>query len=244
MTDLDVAPEKGVWFITRGAQILEREHGGELAGATLWGMSKVVFQEAIQLQPRIIDIDPGQNGPPSNLVNELLYPDSENHIAYRRGRRMAPRLVRFGTSTERLALPEGPDWVLAPDRNGVFDRPEVKPLPARTLEPREVLVSVEATGLNFWDVFRSLALSKRGTWAGSYAVTSSPQALRLLPFPWVTGWLALGLGHLRRKWSHERNLWRPHPRECRLRVLPPSPAPSSRQRCRIIYLDLRRAIEF
>ena len=162
MTDLDVAPEKGVWFITRGAQILEREHGGELAGATLWGMSKVVFQEAIQLQPRIIDIDPGQNGPPSILVNELLYPDSENHIAYRRGRRMAPRLVRFGASTERLALPEGPDWVLAPDRNGVFDRPEVKPLPARTLEPREVLVSVEATGLNFWDVFRSLGFIEEG----------------------------------------------------------------------------------
>ena len=162
MTDLDVAPEKGVWFITRGAQILEREHGGELAGATLWGMSKVVFQEAIQLQPRIIDVDPGESGGPPNLVNELLYPDSENHIAYRRGRRMAPRLVRLGASTERLMLPEGPDWVLAPDRNGVFDRPEVKSLPPRTLEPREVLVSVEATGLNFWDVFRSLGFIEEG----------------------------------------------------------------------------------
>ena len=162
MTDLDVAPEKGVWFITRGAQVLEREHGGELAGATLWGMSKVVFQEAIQLQPRIIDVDPGENGQPSNLVNELLYPDSENHVAYRRGRRMAPRLVRFGSARERLALPEGPDWVLVPDRNGVFDRPEVKPLPPRTLEPREVLVSVESTGLNFWDVFRSLGFIEEG----------------------------------------------------------------------------------
>ena len=162
MTDLDVAPENGVWFITRGAQILEREHGGELAGATLWGMNKVVFQEAIQLQPRIIDADPGESGTLSNLVNELLYPDSENHIAYRRGRRMAPRLVRFGASTERLALPEGQDWVLAPDRTGVFDRPEVKPLPPRTLEPREVLVSVEATGLNFWDVFRSLGFIEEG----------------------------------------------------------------------------------
>ena len=162
MTDLDVTPEKGVWFITRGAQILEREHGGELAGATMWGMSKVVFQEAIQLQPRIIDGDPGDSGTPSNLVNELLYPDSENHIAYRRGRRMAPRLVRFGASTERLALPEGQDWVLAPDRTGVFDRPEVKPLPPRTLEPKEVLVFVEATALNFWDVFRSLGFIEEG----------------------------------------------------------------------------------
>ena len=162
MTDLDVTPEKGTWFITRGAQVLEREHGGELAGATLWGMGKVVFQEAFQLQPRIIDLDPGDSRPPSNLVNELLYPDSENHIAYRRGRRMAPRLVRFGAVSERLALPEGPDWVLAPDRSGVFDRPEVKPLASRSLESREVLVSVEATGLNFWDVFRSLGFIEEG----------------------------------------------------------------------------------
>ena len=59
-------------------------------------------------------------------------------------------------------MPEHSDWVLAPDRNGVFDSPEVKTLPAPRLEPREVLVSVEATGLNFWDVFRSLGFIEEG----------------------------------------------------------------------------------
>ena len=135
---------------------------GELAGSILWGVGKVVNLEAAHLQPRMIDLDPGADGPDSDLLNELLYPDEENHIAYRQGRRRTARLVRPAAAGERLAFPEGPDWVLAPDRNGIFEKPEVKPLPPRTLEPREVLVSVEATGLNFWDVFRSLGFIEEG----------------------------------------------------------------------------------
>ena len=162
VSDSDVIPEQGVWFVTRGAQVLERERAGELAGAILWGMGKVVALEAAQLRPRMIDLDPGATGQLSPLVNELLYPDSENHIAYRSGRRLAARLVRPDAAAERLALPEDSSWVLAPNRGGVFDKPEVKPLPPRTLEPKEVRVAVEATGLNFWDVFRSLGFIEEG----------------------------------------------------------------------------------
>ncbi|MDE2688304.1 MAG: SDR family NAD(P)-dependent oxidoreductase [Chloroflexota bacterium] len=162
LSDSDVIPENGVWFITRGAQVLERELTGELAGATLWGLGKVVTLEAPHLQPRMIDLDPIVANSLSDLVNDLMYPDQENHIAYRLGRRMAARLVRPGTTSERLTLPENSEWVLAPHRDGVFDKPEIKVLPTRTLEPREVLVSVEATGLNFWDVFRSLGFIEEG----------------------------------------------------------------------------------
>ncbi|MCY3911808.1 MAG: SDR family NAD(P)-dependent oxidoreductase [Chloroflexi bacterium] len=160
--DSDVVPERGVWFVTRGAQVLEREQRGQLAGAVLWGLGKVVTLEAAHLQPRMLDLDPGASVPLADLVNELLYPDPENHIAYRSGSRRVARLVRPGAAGERLELPEDPDWVLAPDRSGIFDSPEIKPLPVRSLEPREVRVSVEATGLNFWDVFRSLGFIEEG----------------------------------------------------------------------------------
>ena len=62
LSDADAIPENGVWFITRGAQVLERELSGELAGATLWGMGKVVTLEAAHLQPRMIDLDPVTSG--------------------------------------------------------------------------------------------------------------------------------------------------------------------------------------
>ena len=162
VSDSDMTPEKGVWFVTRGAQVLERERGGELAGATLWGFGKAVAREAAHLQPRMIDLDPGDMAPAPDLVNELLYPDSENHIAYRGDTRRVARLIRMGTEAERLSLPEEPDWVLTPDPTGVFDRPYVQPLPAPSLEPREVRVAVEASGLNFWDVFRSLGFIEEG----------------------------------------------------------------------------------
>ena len=162
LTDADVTPEKGVWFVTRGAQVLERERGGALAGATLWGFGKVVAQEAAHLQPRMIDLDPAEAAFSTDFLNELLYPDPENHIAYRSGDRLVARLVRSGTEAERLVLPEDPDWVLSPDPGGVFEKPEIKLLPERVLEPKEVRVTVEATGLNFWDVFRSLGFIEEG----------------------------------------------------------------------------------
>ncbi|MDE0673518.1 MAG: SDR family NAD(P)-dependent oxidoreductase [bacterium] len=162
LADSDLMPAKGVWFVTRGAQVLERERGGELAGATLWGLGKVMALEAPHLMPRMIDLDPGGAVPMVDLVNELMYPDRENHIAYRLGSRRAARLVRPDTLAGRLALPEESRWVLAPDRGGVFDRPRIKDIGVPLLEPREVRIAVEAAGLNFWDVFRSLGFIEEG----------------------------------------------------------------------------------
>ena len=162
LIDTDSTPDRGVWFITRGSQVLERELGGELAGAALWGFGKGVAREAPHLQPRMLDLDPAELAPEPDLVNELLYPDDENHIVYRREGRMVARLVRMGEGTDRLDFPEEPEWVLAPDPAGVFDQPCVQPLPPRPLEPREVRVAVEAAGLNFWDVFRSLGFIEEG----------------------------------------------------------------------------------
>ena len=162
LIDTDSTPSRGVWFITRGSQVLERELGGELAGAALWGFGKGVAREAPNLQPRMLDLDPAELAPNPDLVNELLYPDDENHIVYRREGRMVARLVRMGEGTDRLDFPEDPDWVLVPDPAGVFDQPCVQPLPPRPLEPREVRVAVEAAGLNFWDVFRSLGFIEEG----------------------------------------------------------------------------------
>ena len=162
IADSDVTPAKGVWFLTEGGQVLERENSGELSGSILWGLGKVMALEASHLQARMIDLDPNGSGTLTKLVDELMFPDQENHIAYRSGRRMGARLVRPDAAVERLTFPAHNNWVLAPDPDGVFDRPSIKQLPHPSLEPSEVLVAVEATGLNFWDVFRSLGFIEEG----------------------------------------------------------------------------------
>ena len=103
LTDADAQPEKGLWLVTMGSQVLGNEPAGELAGATLWGFGRVVMREAPQLQGRMIDLDPTESMLPKNLVDELLYPDSENQIAYRGGDRLVARLVR----SDRRELPSG-----------------------------------------------------------------------------------------------------------------------------------------
>ncbi len=158
LSDADVMPAQGVWFLTRGGQVLERERDGELTGSLLWGLGKVVEREAPQLQPRMIDLDPGAETPPADLVNELLYPDSETHVAYRAGYRQGARLVRTADVAGRLPLPDGSGWALQPDAGGALDRLRLEPLPERPLQPREVRVAVEAAGLNFRDMFVALGV--------------------------------------------------------------------------------------
>ena len=162
ISDADVVPGNGLWFFTRGAQVLERERTGEFAGATLWGFGKVVAREAPQLQSRMLDLDPESSGPLATLANELLFSDSESHVAYRRGRRQVARLVRKGSGFARLDLPEKAGWVLAPDEGGAIETLQVRPLAADALGPKEVRVAVEACGLNFLDVFRAMGLVEEG----------------------------------------------------------------------------------
>ncbi len=161
LADADVTPEKGTWFITRGAQVLECETTGFLAGAPLWGFGKALKLEAAHLQPRMIDLDP-DGFAPTDLVSELLYPDPETHIAYRRGCRHVARLTRMNAETDRLTLPDESNWILARDPSGEFGRLRVKNLSLHPLEEKEVRIAVEAFGLNFTDVFRSLGVVEEG----------------------------------------------------------------------------------
>ncbi len=158
IVDARVVPAEGIRFVTRGAQILEHDFlgrkSGELAGAALWGFGKVMSLEAAHLQPRSIDLDPGAGAAAtSGLVEELLFPDPETHVAWRGGSRYAARLVRAGADDARIALPEGAEWGIGPDdpEAGLASL-RAKPRPRLPLGSGEVRVAVEAAGLNMADV--------------------------------------------------------------------------------------------
>ena len=168
LADTDATPANGVWFVTQGAQVLEKERTGELAGATLWGLGKVVAREAAHLQPRMIDLDPVTEVPAPELADELLHPDAETHVAYRLGRRQAARLVRAGTEPGRLTVPEESGWLIDPDEGGALESLQIVRLPEQALQPNEVRVAIEATGLNFWDMFRALAVIDEGLLGGEF----------------------------------------------------------------------------
>lgn len=160
LIDAEVEPSHGVWLVTRGAQVLERERLGELAGATLWGIGKVAMREAAHLKPRLIDLDPASDQLPDNFIAELLFPEAENHIAYRAGTRKIARLVRDGAQTQRLTLPQDSAWQLLPSDDDTSEKLRVMPLPRTKLGKGQVRIAVEAAGLNFHDVIVGMG------WAG------------------------------------------------------------------------------
>ncbi len=142
LLDADAEPEHGLWFVSRGGQVLEHEHTGALAGAMLWGLGKVVTRELSRLPARVIDLDPDSDHLPDGLVDELLAPDRETLVAYRSGNRRVPRLVRGVHGTPQLTLPDEADWHIIRDAGGDL---RVEPTVQRPLEAREVRVTVEAT---------------------------------------------------------------------------------------------------
>ncbi len=160
MQDADVTPALGVSLLTRGAQVLERgymrQSAGELAGATLWGFGKALAREVGHLQPRMIDLDPDTPTPIDTLVDALMFPDGETHVAYRSGDRLAARLVRRRDGRPRIALPDDRNWRIVPTPGEGLEGLHAEPAPLRALADGEVRVSVEAAGLNFSDVLISV----------------------------------------------------------------------------------------
>ena len=162
MLDADVAPDKGLWFITLGAQALERDHMresvGELAGATLWGFGRAVAREAAHLRPRMLDLDPAEPTTIIELADELMYPDQEP----RRLTGMATASPRAWSAAllpgTRLELPEESAWRLMPDAEGALEGLHAEPAPGRPLGPGQVRVAVDAVGLNFLDVLLSMGV--------------------------------------------------------------------------------------
>ncbi len=156
LQDSGVVPVKGLSFITRGAQALERDYMRrsveELPGATLWGFGKALAREVGHLQPRMIDLDPDASPNIDSLVDELMFPDSETHIAYRSGDRLASRLVRRSDARPRLDLPDEPDWRLVSTAGEGLQGLHTVPATPQPLQSGEVRVRVEAAGLNFSDV--------------------------------------------------------------------------------------------
>ena len=139
--DADASPEHGLWFISRGAQILNQEQNGELAGATLWGFAKVVARELAQLPTRVVDLDPDEADAGGALIDELLDPGTEDLIAYRAGHRNVQRLVRGRSGTHQLELPDAASWQLSRNAEGKLSIATVE---QRALRPGEIRVAVEA----------------------------------------------------------------------------------------------------
>lgn len=150
-----VRPTNGTWFVTRGAQVLECEQTGMISGSALWGFGKVAGLESSFLGARMVDLDPDSDSF-ENLVDELLTPSEEDHLAFRRNTRYVARLVKATDNATRIQIPEDPAWILSSGDDGSLANVQTARFEQQPLQSREVRVQVETTGLNFSDVLVAL----------------------------------------------------------------------------------------
>jgi acyl transferase domain-containing protein/pimeloyl-ACP methyl ester carboxylesterase len=102
-----------LWIVTRGACAVGSEAAVAPCQAALWGLGRVAALEHPDAWGGLIDLDPrGSSTEIEPLVAELLIPDAEDQLAFRRGRRHAARLV--------AAPPEAPTTPLSLSANGNY----------------------------------------------------------------------------------------------------------------------------
>ncbi len=81
-----------LWVVTRGAAPVPGDVGGALAQAPLWGFGRSVAMEQRSLWGGLIDLDPSDNDPIGELASCWRVAATEDQLAARSGRVLAPRL--------------------------------------------------------------------------------------------------------------------------------------------------------
>lgn len=95
-------------MVTRGSQDAGDDGVSHPAGATLWGMARVLVQEHPELPVKCIDLSADtQATDAGDLLREIYAGRSEDMVAYRQGQRLVARLVRYRetSSNPRPPLP-------------------------------------------------------------------------------------------------------------------------------------------
>ncbi len=96
--------EGRVYFVSRGAQIVDPRDESNPSGAALWGLGRVVANEHSEWRPRIIDVTASENG--RQLAAELAREDDEDEVALRDDGRWVRRWRRVGADALGSVTPE------------------------------------------------------------------------------------------------------------------------------------------
>lgn len=153
-----------LFLVTRGAQSLFSNEAISVFQAPLLGLGKTIAMEHPELACKRIDLQSfADEHDVDRLLCELGTKDREDQIAWRGNERYVARLVRgrfdHDDGQTRPVLLEPADsrsFRLEIHNPGVLERLALHELSAPVVGPDDVLVEVEAAGLNFLDVLTAL----------------------------------------------------------------------------------------
>ncbi|MBV8378473.1 MAG: SDR family NAD(P)-dependent oxidoreductase, partial [Verrucomicrobia bacterium] len=159
LEELRIAAKLRIDLITRGAQPAgQARHAIAAAPAPLIGLLRVIRNEYPSLSARGIDLPPQPSPSDHSLLwSELLREDAEREIAIRGEARYVQRLARGRSLEEERHNPTVPLRLESRER-GHLDTLHFVPFLLPACGAEEVLIEVKASGMNFRDVLKALAL--------------------------------------------------------------------------------------
>ena len=155
---------------TRGSQAAEEGHRPLAYGqATLWGLGATLALEHPEHELLRVDLDPAFHARPGTpealaaearlLAAELLAPDGETQLAFRRGERRAARLEPLAARRPvRLERPAAGPYALRIAAPGTLEGLRLVPAERRPPGPGEVELEVRAASINLKDVLLALGM--------------------------------------------------------------------------------------
>jgi acyl transferase domain-containing protein/acyl carrier protein len=116
--------EARLWFVTRGAQVVEPTDAMDAARlldqAPLWALGRVAALEHPEFFSGLIDLDPQQEQNPASLARCLRVRDGEPEIAFRASGARVPRLVPEAVeASSSLAIREAATYLITGGLGGV-----------------------------------------------------------------------------------------------------------------------------
>jgi acyl transferase domain-containing protein/NADPH:quinone reductase-like Zn-dependent oxidoreductase/SAM-dependent methyltransferase/acyl carrier protein len=153
------SPKLHIDLVTRGAQPAgQTRHATAAAQAPLIGLLRVIRNEYPNFSGRAIDLPlEASTHDHSLLWTELTRNDSEREVAFRGEARYVQRLVRGRSSHEEWLDPALALHLESRER-GHLDTLIFRPFAVPACGPGEVLIEAKASGINFRDVLKALAL--------------------------------------------------------------------------------------
>ena len=89
-------PPPRLWVVTRGAQPVGSSSSPlAVLQAPVWGLGRSIALDRPELWGGLIDLDPdGDEADATDLLQQIIRPDGEDQVAFRKGQRFVARLVR------------------------------------------------------------------------------------------------------------------------------------------------------
>lgn len=156
LSDERLASSELVWITRRAVKASMDDRIDDLAHAALWGLVRAARAEHPERVLRLVDLGPEPLD--GDLVTRALLACGEREMALRAKSAVAPRAARCGALLE-LPAAGGERFRLSVREKGQLDTfALVAVSPPAALGPRDVRVSVRASGMNFRDVLNALGI--------------------------------------------------------------------------------------